>query len=322
MRKVLVTGASGFIGKQLVRRLSGAGFSVLAVMRKPAKGPWDRAVFIDLGNGPIPNDLLSGVGSIFHLAGKAHALSESKQDEHEYFRINTEGTRTLLAAAQQAGVQTFVYFSSVKAAGAVEGMMNESVTCEPDTPYGRSKGEAEKLVLTGGFVPSPVVIRPSMVYGETIKGNLPKMIQAIQQGRFPPLPNFANKRSMVHVDDVVQAAMLVSEKPEAAGQTYIVTDGHAYSTRQMYEWICECLHKPVPSWYVPLGVLKLLAKAGDSIGVIRGRRFTFDSDALDKLVGSAWYSSEKIERELGFQPQQNLRSALPEIVGGLQSRRA
>jgi len=108
--------------------------------------------------------------------------------------------------------------------------------------------------------------------------------------------------------------MLAAEHIEAAGQTYIVTDGEAYSTRQMYEWICDALHKPVPGWSVPPGVLNVMARAGDMIGAVRGRRFIFDSDALQKLTGSAWYSSAKIEHELGFKAQRTLQASLPDIV--------
>lgn len=320
MKKVLVTGASGFIGSRLIKRLKQDGFTVVGGVRTPVEGPWDQELVIDFASDSVPESPLGDVEGIFHLAGKAHVLSESKQEEDKYFHVNAEGTRKLLKAARRAGVKKFVYFSSVKAAGDADGIMNEVNACEPDTPYGQSKLEAEKYVLEGGYVSFTAVIRPSMVYGETAKGNLPKMIQAIQRGRFPPLPRFINKRSMVHVDDLVEAALLAYQKPEASGQTYIVTDGKTYSTRQMYEWICECLDKPVPSWDVPMSVLNLLAKVGDAIGRVRGRRFLFDSDVLDKLVGSTNYSSEKIERELGFQPKRNLHSALPEIVAFLRCR--
>lgn len=194
---------------------------------------------------------------------------------------------------------------------------DESVSCCPETPYGRSKLVAERFVLEGGYVPEPVVLRLSMVYGCSHKGNLPRMIEAVAKGRFPPLPDVGNKRSMVHVKDVVQAAMLAAERSAAVGQAYIVTDGHPVSTRQMYEWICGVLGKPVPAWTIPIRLMKVLAHVGDGIGRVRGRRFMFDSGALDKLISSACYSSEKIKRELGFRPAWDLRSALPEIVASL-----
>jgi nucleoside-diphosphate-sugar epimerase len=157
-----------------------------------------------------------------------------------------------------------------------------------------------------------------MVYGLSDKGNLPRMISAIERGFFPPLPEVHNHRSMVHVEDLARAALLVAQNSKAAGQIYIVSDGQANSTRQIYEWICAALDKKPLPLNIPVFVLKILAKIGDAIGKIRGRRFMFDSDALDKLIGSAWYSSAKIESELGFQAQHNLQKSLPEIVRYLE----
>ncbi len=312
MKSVLVTGATGFIGQSLCKALASKGVDLHVLGRSrpdfDAKfHKWDMTDGIDA-------EALAGIDTVFHLAGKAHALAETSQDSAEYFRINTEATEKLLQACKKQGVKTFVYFSSVKAAGDGVGLMDESVLDESDTPYGQSKRASEKLVLEGGYVSHPTVIRPSMVYGNTGKGNLPKMIQAVRSGRFPPLPEVNNRRSMVHVDDVVRAAILVAEHAASAGQVYIVTDGNAYSTRQMYEWICNALNKPVPNWSLPLFVLKLLASVGDLIGTVRGHRFIFDSDALEKLTGSAHCSSAKIEQQLGFKARRNLREALPDIV--------
>ncbi len=314
----LVSGASGFIGRYLCQRLRERGVRIRALMRHKCLGPWDEVLVADLANN-LPDNVLHGVDTVFHLAGKAHALSETRQDESEYHAINTAGTQRLLEACQIEGVQRFVMFSSVKAMGegGVE-CLDEGADIPPETPYGRSKLDAEQLVLKGGYVSHPVVLRLSMVYGPIEKGNLPRMIHAIVRGRFPPLPELGNQRSMIHVDDVVRAALLVAERSGAAGGTYILTDGRAYSTRQMYEWICEALGKSVPSWYAPVFVLRLLALMGDGIGVLRGRRFVFDSDAMEKLVGSACYNSGLIEKELGFKPERNLQESLDEIVVALE----
>lgn len=317
MQLALVTGASGFIGRVLCQQLKDKGVRVRALIRHEEQGPWDEVVTGDLMDS-LPREALNGVDSIFHLAGKAHALGETRQDEVNYHAINTDGTHKLLEAARAEGVRRFVFFSSVKVMG--EGgleCLDESADVLPETPYGRSKLEAERLVLELGYVPHPVVLRLSMVYGPSRKGNLPRMIEAVTKGRFPPFTEVGNQRSMVHVADVVQAALLAAEEPAAVGQTYIVTDGQACSTRQMYEWICEALGKPVPAWTIPMGLLIVLAKLGDVIGRVRGRRFMLDSDALDKLTGSACYSSVKIQRELGFRPKGDLHSVLPEIIAYL-----
>ena len=175
------------------------------------------------------------------------------------------------------------------------------------------------LVLNGDYVPHSVVIRPCMIYGKSHKGNLPRMIKAIERGFFPPLPEVHNHRSMVHVNDVVQAAWLAANKPIAAGKIYIVSDGQSYSTRQLYDWICATLNKKSLPFSIPIFVLNLIASIGDKIGQLRGKRFLFDSDVLEKLRSSALYSSAKIESELGFKARYNLQESLPEIVRYLKS---
>ncbi|WP_457571545.1 NAD-dependent epimerase/dehydratase family protein [Desulfovulcanus sp.] len=315
MFKVLVTGATGYIGQHLCQRLRACGKQILALTRNQVKGPWDENFVADISKDSIPAKSLTGVDTIFHLAGKAHALSERKGEEKEYDKINVQGTRNLLEAASKAGVTRFVFFSSVKAMGEGGGQcLDETCACQPQTPYGKSKLAAENLVLHGGYVPHPVVLRLSMVYGPGAKGNLPQMIKFIKKGIFPPLPEIGNKRSMVHVDDVVQAAILAAEKPKARSQVYIVTDGKVYSTRQIYLWIRQVLGKGEPVFTLPWFIWRLGGKIGDLLGFIRGRRFVFDSQALDKLFGSACYSSARIKKELAFKPRWDLQSALPEII--------
>lgn len=313
MKKVLITGANGFIGQVLAKQLLDAGIEVKGLVRDKAINPAIESIALDLTEAWQINPC-DGVDTVFHLAGKAHALSEIAADDTDYLLINSEGTRKLLDAAKQTGVERFVFFSSVKAVGDMNMMQDETNQTLPDTPYGHSKRAAEDLVLKGDYVPHPVVIRPCMVYGNSDKGNLPRMIAAIKRGFFPPLPEVHNHRSMVHVEDLAKAAILTAQNPKAAGQIYIISDGQANSTRQLYEWICSALNKKPPPVAIPVFVLTLLAKIGDKIGQLRGKRFLFDSDALEKLLGSAWYSSAKIESELGFQAKHHLQEALPEIV--------
>jgi nucleoside-diphosphate-sugar epimerase len=126
---------------------------------------------------------------------------------------------------------------------------------------------------------------------------------------------------MVHVDDVVQALRLAAGNPAANGRVYLVTDGHAYSTREIYTAICRALGREVPRWTLPLWALRCAAIAGDAVGRVAGRSAPLNSAALDKLLGSAWYSSDKIQRELGFVSSHTLYDALPGMVAEYQSRR-
>ncbi len=232
-----------------------------------------------------------------------------------------DGTRILLDAAAGSGVKRFIFFSSVKAMGEGNGAcLDERSDARPASPYGMAKLEAEKIVLDAGKRHSlhVCVLRLPLVYGLDNDGNIPRMIAAIDSGRFPSLPDVGNKRSMVHVADVVQAALLAAEKPAANGQIYLVTDGQTYSTRQLYAMIRHALDLPVPTWHLPASLLRAMGRAGDLIGRLRGRPFVFDSTVLQKLLGSAWYSSRKIEEELGFRPTRDLTDGVEEMVKEVQ----
>lgn len=263
----------------------------------------------DLTTDPIPPEALDGVDVIVHLAGKAHALEERPGEEEESYRVITvEGTRKLLKAAKAHGVKRFVFASTVKVYPEnPPEILDETAPTGPETPYGKTKLEAEDLVLRGGFVPEPVVLRFSMIYGGRETGNMEKMEEAIRRNRFPPIPEFGNKRSMVHIDDAVQALLLASGHKKAPGEIFNVTDGDPISTRELYLQILEKLDRQPPRWTIPRWALKCLALVGDGVGKLRGRRFVFDSDALRKLTGNASFSSEKIQRDLGFCAKRDVR---------------
>jgi nucleoside-diphosphate-sugar epimerase len=256
------------------------------------------------------------------LAGYAHA---SDQETPEAARLHHQttvvGTQALLDASAAAGVRHFVFLSSVKAMG--EGgdhCLDEDALPHPTTFYGRAKRNAELAVLEAGekHGMQVVVLRLPLVYGAGVKGNLRRMIEAVDRGRFPPIPEVGNKRSMVDVRDVVQALLLAAENVKANGQVYIVTDGYMYSTRQIYEWINAALGRPAPHWSVPLGLLRTAAKLGDVAGRL-GLPAPINSDALEKLLGSACYSSGKIQRDLGFRAAHYLRDVVPEMVAAYRN---
>lgn len=323
---VFVVGGSGFVGRALCAALARERTHVRATYRRdmPPRSEWIEWFAIDdLSIAPPPSALFRGCETVFHLAGHAHAWADTDGDIHR--KITVEGTQNLVQSAAEAGVQRFVFFSSVKAGGeGKEQELSEGASDAPSTPYGRAKREAEAIVLATGREYGMHVcnLRPAMVYGAGMKGNLPRMIAAIDKGRFPPLPDTANKRSLVWVEDLVQAALAAARLPAANGQTYNVTDGETYSTRRICTAIYSALGKPMPRWTVPFLLLQGLAGFGDAVGRLRGRRFAFDSQALEKLLGSAWYSATRIEQELGFRPQARLEQVLPDIVRTYRSQAA
>lgn len=321
---VLVTGVNGFIGKHLCRALSEKGYVVSGLDMQDEKPEYcDKYFKADI---TVMDDALTAacenIDVVLHLAGKVHALTEVEADVEQYKLINTTGTENLLRAAAGKAVGKFIFFSTIKVYGEkIPGLDNckipvdELVETIPDTPYGQSKLDAEKIVLGGDYVDDAVVFRLCMVYGPGAKGNILKMIAAIKKGIPLLLPEFNNKRSMVDVRDVVKAALLAVEKTESKKQIYIISDGKYYSTRQIINAIMRTLGKKPLPFSIPAFFFIVLGKIGDLICKIRGRRLFFDSDTLNKLAGSAWFSSEKIERELGFKPDYDLEISLSEMTG-------
>lgn len=320
----LVTGSSGFVGAALVQTLRAAGWLVRGASRGPDTAGCDEHVRVDLVRG-VPEEAVRGATTVFHLAGKAHAVGEVGEDDAAYWPVNVDGTQTLLVAARAAGVPRFVYVSSVKATGPSPNGLpaDESILTSADTPYGRSKRRAEQLVLEAGqnAAMHVAVLRPSLVYGPGVKGNLERMLAAVDHGRFPPVVDTGNRRSMVHVRDLAAALVLVATREQAAGRTYVVTDGRTYSTREIFEAMCRALDRPVPRWSIPVAPLRVAAKLGDAGGRMRGRRLPFDSTALERLAGSAWYTSARLRDELAFAPRYDLTAALPEMVAAYRARR-
>lgn len=325
MKTVLVTGSEGFIGQQLCKRLAARRILVhrLDFAKENTKINFGEGRFIqhDLASGTIPC-LPSGIDTVIHLAGKAHALSEVRQDVDDYWRLNTIGTQFLLKSFNKTRLNSFVFFSTVKAMGEREGcgMYDENNETLPNTPYGISKREAERFVLEARNINSPVVIRPSLVYGDKPKGNLEKMIRAVIRRRFPPISENGNRRSMVHIDDLLDAVVRVASDSKVARQTYIVADNMPFSTRQLFDWIRDAAGMRPCQYSIPTVVLEIAAKIGDLIGLLRQRRFVFDTDALRKLLGSECYSSGKLQREIGWKPLRNMREALPGIIRSMQLR--
>lgn len=321
MKRILITGANGFIGGHLISRLRRHGLSVRALVHERSEDVRG-AVGVELVRGDV-RDLgalraaAASMDAVAHLAGRVHALSEVRGDTQLYDAVNVEGTRNVLEAALDRGVGRVLFVSSVKAMGEGGGeCLDESAEAKPTTAYGRSKLVAEELVIDYGKRHDLHVacLRLPMVYGPNNKGNLYRMIAAIDRGLFPPLPEMGNRRSMVHVSNVVEAAWLTLTRAEANSQRYIATDARPYSTRELYEALCGALGRRVPRWSAPAGLLATLGRVGDVVGQVRGKRFFFDSDALDKLIGSAWYSSAKIARELGYRPVTGLTESLPELI--------
>lgn len=310
MTTSLVTGAGGFIGRRLVAGLRADGQAVRAGARRPQ--PDDAgAVAASLEDPAGLVRACAGVETVFHCAGHAHAWAGGDALLHR--RVNFEGTQRLAEAAGHAGVRRFVFLSSVKAMGEPgEACADEDWPLPPLTPYGQAKRAAEEAVLEAGarYGMHVVNLRLAMVYGPGGRGNLERMAALVRRGWFPPLPETGNRRSLVYVDEVVSAMRLVAHAPAAAGRTWIVADEAAYSGRELYVALRAALGLAPRRHAVPAGGLATVAAIGDRLERLLGRRLPFDSEVLDKLLGSACYSSARLRGELGWQPQVSLVEGL------------
>lgn len=320
MKHCLVTGATGFVGRQLCRHLRMTkGIVVKAVIRQEIEGCWDQSCFCDFDKGVLSGEEMEGVDTVFYLAGIAHDFNSGSGIDSVYRKVNTVAPLNLAALAAEKGVRRFVFVSSVKAGGSPpQGICaGEDFQGEPEGIYGQTKRDAEIELLeigkkTGMHV---AIIRPALVYGPNVKGNLQMMLNGIKKGWFPPLPPTANRRTMVHVEDLVTALVLAAEKEEANGQIFIVSDGKNYSSREMFDEMCVALGNRIPRWSVPEIFFLISAKIGDLVGLFM--KVPFDSYRYHKLLGDDCYSSDKIRKELGFKAKNTFKDALPGIVSAL-----
>ena len=187
--RILITGGTGFVGERLINKLRSTGHQLRVISRNPIPGI--ETVVVDLMEASIPSEALSGVDTVFHLAGIAHDFREAAKMRNIYYAINVDSTIQLAELAIQNKVKRFIFVSSVKAGGSsITGhCMTEEEQGEPEGIYGKTKREAElKLLKVAGNHMHVSIVRPSLVYGPNAKGNLQSMLSGIRKGCFPPLP--------------------------------------------------------------------------------------------------------------------------------------
>ena len=297
MLNVLVTGATGFVGQHLIKCLKLDGYNIKAIARKLIPGV--DTVICDFFNDSIPENTLKGIDVVFHLAGYAHDLKSESGIEQTYQKINVDITSKLLLLSVKNNVKKFIFVSSVKAGGVSRQgkCATEKSLSEPDGVYGKTKREAELKVLEAGrkFDIHVSILRPALIYGPKVKGNLQLMMQGIKKGWFPPLPEIGNRRSMIHVDDIVRALLFLSNNKKSNGEVFIATDGRVYSSRNIYEIMCHVLDKNIPNWSVPRLLFNAIARLSSG--------FKYK---MDKLLGDECYSSKKLQ-SLGFKAQKELK---------------
>lgn len=307
MKRFLITGANGFVGKPLCAELSKRGDAVTAAVRSPSSVVDAGSVVVGAIDGHTDwSNALRDVDVVIHLAARVHVMKDDAADPlAEFLKVNLHGTENLARQAAQAGVKRLVYVSSIKVNGegtAENQPYSESDQANPQDPYGISKWRAEQALQriaqeTGLEV---VMVRPTLVYGAGVKGNFISLMTAIDKGIPLPLAGAKNLRSLLYVGNLVDALIACATLSAAAGQTYLLSDNEDISTAMLVEKIASALGRKSRSFYFPPGLLRVAA------GVL-GR-----SAQVDRLFGSLQVSNQKIRNELNWHPpftvEQGLRA--------------
>lgn len=305
--RVLVTGANGFVGRQLCAELVRRGQNVRAAMRnRTGFGVvgCEVAGITGLEADTAWEDALRGIEVVVHLAARVHVMREDAADPlAEFRRANVAGSENLARQAAVAGVKRLVYVSSIGVNGLSTTMAQSFSETEMPTPhnaYALSKWEAEQALHriadeTGLEI---VIVRPPLVYGPGAPGNFAQLMKVLGRGIPLPLASVHNLRSLIYVGNLVDALIACATHPAAAGQTYLVSDGEDVSTPELLHQLGSAMGKPARLLPCPPTLLKF---AGRLIG---------KAGQVERLLGSLRVDSGKIRRELDWTPPYTLRQGL------------
>ncbi|WP_199688183.1 UDP-glucose 4-epimerase family protein [Noviherbaspirillum sedimenti] len=317
---ILVTGATGFVGSALVRRLLDEDtFRRLAVaVRSDDRRFPDRVARHVVGDMDGATDwslALDGVSAIVHCAARVHVMMDTAADPLEEFRrVNVQGTLALARQAAAAGVRRFVFISSIKVNGEATPLGRPFTADDTPAPldaYGISKLEAEQglLDLSAQTGMELVIIRPPLVYGPGVNANFAAMTRWLQRGVPLPLGSIDNKRSLVAVDNLVDLIVTCITHPAAANQTFLVSDGEDISVSELLRRMAQAMGRPARLLGVPARFLELAAS-------MLGKK-----NIAQRLCGSLQVDIEKTRRLLGWHPQITLDQGLKKVAEG-RSREA
>ncbi|MES9862602.1 MAG: SDR family oxidoreductase [Candidatus Thiodiazotropha sp. LLP2] len=309
MKRVLVTGATGFVGVQLCPFLVSKGYEVRAGVREK-QADWTICEQVALGDISADTDwskALDAVDAVIHLAGRAHVMRESTEDPLLLFRqVNVEGSRGLARQAAEAGVRRLIYLSSIKVNG--ERSDDHPLTADdpaaPEDAYGQSKWEAEQALnqVAAEVDMALVILRPVLVYGPGVKGNMQSLVNWIRKGLPLPLGRIENQRSLVSIENLLDFITTCLDHPGAADEVFLVADGEDLSTPQLIRKLAYAMGVSPRLLPVPVMLLRLL-------GRLSGR-----SSAIDRLCGNLQVDISKNRKLLGWRPKVTVETALQEMV--------
>ena len=293
--RILITGANGFVGSNLVEHLKRNSSNILYGIDIKGESWLSYDKFYTWAEmDRIPWDRLEVV---IHLAGKAHD-TKNVVNEYEYYEVNVELTKLIFDQFQISSAKKFIFFSSVKAAAdKVVGVLEEDVIAKPATVYGRTKLEAEKYIL--GQVSSAekkvIVFRPAMIHGPGNKGNLNLLFKYVQTGLPYPFGNNENKRSFTSIDNMNYLIQKVIESNSIKSGIYNIADDETLSTASIFRCMSQSLEKSGLVLNTPALVIKLIGKISDYL------HLPMTTERINKLTETYVVSNKKIKKELGIE---------------------
>ncbi len=281
-KKLLITGATGFVGSNVTLYLQNTGYATLGVSRNPTNPNY-------ISYKALTTEVWDNATAMVHLAGKAHDLKKISNDD-EYFEVNYELTKKLYDQFLQSNAKQFIYISSVKAvADSVDGILSEDEVPNPVTAYGKSKHKAEAYILTNLPTNKKVyILRPCMIHGPGNKGNLNLLYSLVSKG-FPwPLGAFENQRSFLSIENLCFGIKELLENARIPSGVYQVADNEPLSTNELIQLIAVSQSKQARIFHIPKGLIGGLAKLGDRL------HLPLNSERLQKLTESYVVSNDKI----------------------------
>lgn len=310
MSNILLTGATGFVGKRLLTMLKEHGHYCRAAVRRPSSTVDVHTESVVIGDIDANTDwskAVEGIDVVVHLAARVHIMHDQADNPLVEFRkINLEGTRSLAEAAVKAGVKRFVYASSIKVNGeaTTDKPFTPDDTPSPSDPYAIAKWEAEKALMeiskaTGLEV---VIVRPTLVYGPGVKANFNNLIRLVRK-RIPlPLKGIKNRRTLVSLDNLASLLMTCCEHPKAAGHVFLAGDDETVSTAELITCIARAYGQRSPVFYLPTGLMAWVARV-------------FGKQAVwQRLSGSLEVDNSNAQTVMGWRPISTMDEELKRIV--------
>ncbi len=318
--RAFITGASGFVGTHLVKKLLKNNWSVrILIHKKNIQESKDCEVFVgDIGEKNILEDALRDVDVLFHLAA---ALGGSLFDKNEFFRINTAGTQNVLDAAFKAGVKKAVHFSSAGVLGAVRNnkVANEAYPTRPISAYDQSKLEGEKIALNQTKKGNPIfVIRPGWVYGPGDRRTF-KLIRAVAQKKFILVTRGQAHQTPVFIDDLLQGVMLCVEQGRY-GEIYNIAGDEVLTVKQIVENIAVAINSTIPKLTLPLFPTKVAAWKLEKTFKLFKKEAPLTRGKLAFFIHPKPLSIQKATQELDYIPQTSFQTGIAQTVTWYRER--